>query len=116
MTHEQTCLVISQLAAYHISIGNINRLTPLVKDYIVGKHGNNPTAFDIISRTNDIGKAVATGLHQFISSQFVVTDSQKLGLHNGTPEVRVKTMIKILDDNYGGLEQTLLSRYPLNYD
>jgi len=97
----------SQLATYQMQAKNIKALMPSLADLAVGTYGVNVSQEQIIQSANLLGKVFTgqVGALRRVGVNFSKT--QEKVLKNGTEAKKTAMLIKVLQQNYGGLAKKM---------
>ena len=97
----------SQLLSFGLTAQNAEKLTGSLVDLLAANKGVNATTQDAIDAANLLGKAYS-GLPGSLSRVgILLNDTQSELLKNGTEAEKTAALVEILEQNYGGLAETL---------
>lgn len=101
-----------QLAAFNLTTESIQKLTPVMLDYIVAEQGINPSAEAAKNTANGFGKALQGQFDALTKSGNKLSESQKKLLTFGTETEKVTAIVDYFNENYENLNQTIGSSFP----
>lgn len=100
-------VVQSQLATFDLSAAAIQRLTPAILDYVTAEKGANASAEDFRSATNGLAQALNGNFASLTKTGFVLDETTKAQISNGTEAERAAAIVKVLNSTYEGFNETL---------
>lgn len=97
----------SQLATFQLQSSNIKSLLPSLQNLAVGTYGVNVSQEQMIQTANLVGKVMQgqTGALSRVGVSF--TEAQGEILKTGTESERTATLIEVLNQNFGGLAESM---------
>ena len=98
---------LQQLATFQLSEEHLKALLPGMEDLIAQQKGVNATAEDGISIANLVGKAMTGQTGALTKAGIIMTDYQAQVMKTGTESERTAMMVKILEQNVGGVNKAL---------
>jgi hypothetical protein len=101
-------VVQAQLATFDLSFASIKRLTPAILDYVTAEKGASASADDFKSATNGLAQALQGNFASLTKTGFVLDDTTKELIKNGTESERSAALVKVLDSTYKDFNSTLL--------
>lgn len=97
----------SQLATFALQTATIGKLTPSMMDLAVAVDGVNVSQQSMINVGNLVGKAM-TGQASALSRYGVtMTEAQRKIIETGTESERAATLVDVLSQNFGGLNESM---------
>lgn len=97
----------SQLATYQLTAAQIRKLLPALGDLQAGMEGVNTTQEGAINAANLIGKVFTGQVGALRRAGVSFSKVQEYILKNGTAAQKTAMIIKVLGQNYGGLNKSL---------
>lgn len=97
----------SQLATFDLTAQTIQTLTPAITDYVVAEKGATATAEDFKSMTNGLAQALNGQFGALTRVGFVLDDTTKELISNGTEAERAAALVEVLNSTYGGFNASL---------
>jgi hypothetical protein len=101
-------VVQAQLATFDLSFDSIKRLTPAILDYVTAEKGASASADDFKSATNGLAQALNGNFASLTATGFVLDDTTKELIKNGTESERSAALVGVLDSTYKDFNSTLL--------
>jgi hypothetical protein len=101
-------VVQAQLATFDLSFESIKRLTPAILDYVTAEKGASASADDFKSATNGLAQALNGNFASLTATGFVLDDTTKELIKNGTESERSAALVSVLDSTYKDFNSTLL--------
>ena len=101
-------VVQAQLATFDLSFDSIKRLTPAILDYVTAEKGASASADDFKSATNGLAQALNGNFASLTKTGFVLDDTTKELIKNGTESERSAALVGVLDSTYKDFNSTLL--------
>jgi hypothetical protein len=101
-------VVQAQLATFDLSFESIQRLTPAILDYVTAEKGASASADDFKSATNGLAQALNGNFASLTATGFVLDDTTKELIKNGTESERSAALVGVLDSTYKDFNSTLL--------
>jgi hypothetical protein len=101
-------VVQAQLATFDLSFESIQRLTPAILDYVTAEKGASASADDFKSATNGLAQALNGNFASLTATGFVLDDTTKELIKNGTESERSAALVSVLDSTYKDFNSTLL--------
>lgn len=98
---------LQQLATFQLSEEHLKALLPGMEDLIAQQKGVNATAQDGIGIANLVGKAMTGQTGALTKAGIIMTDYQAQVMKTGTESERTAMMVKILEQNVGGVNKAL---------
>jgi hypothetical protein len=102
-------VVQAQLATFDLSFESIRRLTPAILDYVTAEKGASASADDFKSATNGLAQALNGNFASLTATGFVLDDTTKELIKNGTESERSAALVGVLDSTYKDFNSTLLN-------
>jgi hypothetical protein len=102
-------VVQGQLATFDLSFDSIKRLTPAILDYVTAEKGATATADDFKSATNGLAQALNGNFASLTATGFVLDETTKDLIANGTESERSAALVGVLDSTYKDFNSTLLN-------
>lgn len=96
-----------QLAAFDLTAGSIEKLTPAMLNLIVAENGLNASSESAKGIANGLGKALQGQFDTLTKQGFRFDDATKKMLAFGTESERVEALVSILDSTYKDLNITM---------
>ena len=96
----------AQLATFDLQFETIQKLTPAITDYVIAEKGATATAEDFKSMTNGLAQALNGQFGALTRSGFVLDDTTKALISNGTEAERAAAIVDVLNSTYGGFNET----------
>ena len=97
----------SQLATFDLQATTIAKLTPAILDYVVAEKGATATSEDFKSMTNGLAQALNGQFGALTRAGFVLDDTTKALISNGTEAERAAAIVDVLTSTYGGFNESL---------
>jgi hypothetical protein len=98
----------SQLATFDLSADAIRTLTPAIVDYVIAEKGAAATAGDFQSAANGLAQALQGNFGALSRVGFVLDDTTKNMIANGTEAERAAALVDVLSSTYGGFNEKAL--------
>jgi len=87
----------SQLATFDLQFETIQRLTPAITDYVIAEKGATASSEDFKSMTNALAQALQGNFAALTKSGFVLDDTTKELIKNGTEAERSAALVDVLN-------------------
>lgn len=100
-------VVQSQLATFDLSYSTLKNLTPAILDYVTAEKGATATTEDFKSMTNGLAQALQGNFASLTRTGFVLDETTKNMIANGTETERTAALVKVLNSTYKGFNETL---------
>lgn len=97
----------SQLATFRLQAKSIQALMPAMTDLMAGTYGVKVNQDNAIQSANLLGKVFTGQVGALRRVGISFTKAQEQVMKMGTEEQKVATLVKVLDQNYGGLAKRL---------
>jgi hypothetical protein len=97
----------AQLATFDLQADTIAKLTPAIADYVVAEKGATASAEDFKSMTNGLAQALNGQFGALTRVGFVLDDTTKELISNGTEAERAAALVEVLNSTYGGFNASL---------
>ena len=97
----------SQLATFDLQAETIRKLTPAVLDYVTAEKGAAASADDFKQMTNGLAQALQGNFASLSRTGFVLSETDKSLIKNGTEAERTSSLVKILNSTYKDFNETL---------
>lgn len=97
----------SQLATFNLQGKTIQKLTPKIADMVAQLKGHNATAEDMVKVNNLIGKVMTGNVGALSKYGVTLSDTQKKQIKNGDETKRAATIVEVLSQNYGKVNEAL---------
>jgi len=97
----------SQLLSFGLQADNAAKLTGSLVDLLAANKGVEATTQDAIDAANLLGKAFSGQVGSLSRVGIILNDTQSEILKTGTEAEKTAALVEILDQNYGGLAETL---------
>ena len=107
ISKDVTIAAQAQLATYDLSTDSIKQLTPSLLDYLAAEKGANATAEDAKAVTNGLAQALQGKFKSLEATGFILNETTKKTIEQGTQEERVKAITEVLDSTYKDYNKTL---------
>lgn len=101
----------AQLATFDLQAESIESLTPSLLNYLVAEKGANATRQDAQGLANGLAQALNGNFGALTRIGFVLDDTTKSMIENGTETERVTALSKVLDSTYAGLNERLAGSF-----
>jgi hypothetical protein len=95
----------SQLATFDLSAATIQKLTPAIIDYVIAEKGAAATADDFQSAANGLAQALQGNFGALSRTGFVLDDTTKDMIANGTQAERAAALVDVLSSTYDGFNE-----------
>jgi hypothetical protein len=99
--------VQSQLATFDLQLATIKALTPAILDYVVAEKGATASAADFKSMTNGLAQALNGNFASLTRTGFVLDETTKNLIKNGTEAERAEALVKVLNSTYKDFNKNL---------
>lgn len=99
--------VQSQLATFDLQLSTIKALTPAILDYVVAEKGAAASASEFKSMTNGLAQALQGNFASLTKTGFVLDETTKNLIKNGTEAERAAALVKVLNSTYKDFNQNL---------
>lgn len=96
----------SQLATFDLQFETIQRLTPAITDYVIAEKGATASAEDFKSMTNALAQALQGNFAALTKSGFVLDETTKELIKNGTEAERSAALVDVLNSTYRGFNES----------
>jgi len=96
----------SQLATFDLQAATIAKLTPAILDYAVAEKGAAVTTEDLKGLTNGLAQALNGNFASLTRVGFVLDDTTKELIANGTEAERAAALVEVLNSTYEGFNAT----------
>lgn len=96
----------SQLATFDLQFETIQRLTPAITDYVIAEKGATASAEDFKSMTNALAQALQGNFGALTKSGFVLDETTKGLIKNGTEAERSAALVDVLNSTYKGFNES----------
>ena len=97
----------SQLATFNLQIDTIKALTPAILDYVTAEKGAAASADEFKSMTNGLAQALNGNFASLTKVGFVLDDTTKKTIKNGTEAERAAALVAVLDSTYKDFNKNL---------
>lgn len=97
----------SQLATFDLQAETIRRLTPAILDYVTAEKGAAASADDFKQMTNGLAQALQGNFASLTRTGFVLDETTKNLIKNGTEAERSAALVKVLNSTYKDFNETL---------
>jgi hypothetical protein len=97
----------SQLATFNLQIDTIKALTPAILDYVTAEKGAAASADEFKSMTNGLAQALNGNFASLTKVGFVLDDTTKKTIKNGTEAQRAAALVAVLDSTYKDFNKNL---------
>jgi hypothetical protein len=97
----------SQLATFDLQFETIQRLTPAITDYVIAEKGATASAEDFKSMTNALAQALQGNFAALTKSGFVLDETTKELIKNGTEAERSAALVDVLNSTYQGFNASV---------
>lgn len=98
---------MSQLATFNLQGKTIEKLTPKITDMVAQLKGHNATAEDMVGINNLVGKVMTGNVGALSKYGVTLSENQKLMISNGDETQRAATLVEVLGQNYGNVNEAL---------
>lgn len=98
---------MSQLATFKLQSKTIETLTPKIADMVAQLKGHNATAEDTVNINNLVGKVMYGNVGALSRYGIVLDENQKKIIKDGTESQRAATLVDVLSQNYGKVNEAL---------
>jgi hypothetical protein len=98
----------SQLATFDLSADAIQKLTPAIVDYVIAEKGAAATADDFQAAANGLAQALQGNFGALSRVGFVLDDTTKEMIANGTEAERAAALVDVLSSTYDGFNEKAL--------
>ena len=95
----------AQLATFDLSAEAIQTLTPAITDYVIAEKGAAATAGDFQSAANGLAQALQGNFGALSRVGFVLDDTTKGLIANGTEAERAAALVDVLSSTYDGFNE-----------
>jgi hypothetical protein len=96
----------AQLATFDLSVDTIQTLTPAITDYVIAEKGATATTGDFQSAANGLAQALQGNFASLTKTGFVLDDTTKDLIANGTESERAAALVEVLNSTYEGFNET----------
>src|SRR5690606_11896936 len=97
----------AQLATFDLQSESIEALTPALLDYIAAEKGANATRQDAQALANGMAQALQGNFASLTRTGFVLDETTKQLISNGTESERVAALVSVLNSTYKDYNKTL---------
>lgn len=97
----------SQLLSFGLQADQVEQLTGSLADLLAANNGITASSDDAINAANILGKAFDGQVGSLSRVGILLDDASAEILKNGTAAEKTTELVKIMDENYGGLAETL---------
>jgi len=97
----------SQLATFNLQIDTIKALTPAILDYVTAEKGAAASADEFKSMTNGLAQALNGNFASLTKVGFVLDETTKKTIKNGTEAERAAALVAVLDSTYKDFNKNL---------
>lgn len=97
----------SQLATFNLQIDTIKALTPAILDYVTAEKGAAASADEFKSMTNGLAQALNGNFASLTKVGFVLDETTKKTIKNGTEAQRAAALVAVLDSTYKDFNKNL---------
>ena len=97
----------SQLATFNLQIDTIKQLTPAILDYVTAEKGAAASADQFKQMTNGLAQALNGNFASLTKVGFVLDESTKKTIKNGTEAERTAALVAVLDSTYKDFNKNL---------
>lgn len=98
---------MSQLATFNLQGKTIGLLTPKIADMVAQLKGHNATAEDMVTINNLVGKVMTGNVGALSRYGVTLSETQKEQLKSGDEAKRAATLVEVLGQNYGRVNEQL---------
>jgi hypothetical protein len=95
----------AQLATFDLQFETIQKLTPAITDYVIAEKGASATSEDFKSMTNGLAQALNGQFGALTRVGFVLDETTKGLISNGTEAERAAAIVDVLSSTYGGFNE-----------
>lgn len=95
----------SQLATFDLSSAAIQKLTPAIVDYVIAEKGAAATSDDFQAAANGLAQALQGNFGALSRVGFVLDDTTKEMIANGTEAERAAALVSVLESTYDGFNE-----------
>ena len=95
----------AQLATFDLSADTIATLTPAITDYVIAEKGATAGAADFQSAANGLAQALQGNFASLTRTGFVLDDTTKDLITNGTEAERAAALVEVLASTYDGFNE-----------
>jgi hypothetical protein len=99
--------VQSQLATFNLQASTISKLTPAILDYVTAEKGATASTEQFKSMTNGLAQALNGNFTSLTRVGFVIDQTTRDLIKNGTEAERVAAIVQVLDSTYKGFNASL---------
>ena len=99
--------VQSQLATFNLQTSTIAALTPAILDYVTAEKGATASTEEFKSMTNGLAQALNGNFTSLTRVGFVIDQTTRDLIKNGTEAERAAAIVKVLDSTYKGFNASL---------
>ena len=97
----------SQLATFNLQIDTIKQLTPAILDYVTAEKGAAASADQFKQMTNGLAQALNGNFSSLTKVGFVLDETTKKTIKNGTESERAAALVAVLDSTYKDFNKNL---------
>ena len=97
----------SQLATFNLQIDTIKQLTPAILDYVTAEKGAAASADQFKQMTNGLAQALNGNFASLTKVGFVLDETTKKTIKNGTESERAAALVAVLDSTYKDFNENL---------
>ena len=98
---------MSQLATFNLQSSTIEKLTPKITDMVAQMKGHNATAEDMVGINNLVGKVMTGNVGALSRYGVTLSETQAKMIENGTEAEKAATLVEVLGQNYGKVNEEL---------
>lgn len=109
VSKENVIATQAQLATFDLQASTIAKLTPAILDYVLAEKGATATTQDFQSMTNSLAQALNGQFGGLTRVGFVLDDTTKKLISNGTEAERVEAIVDVLGSTYAGFAEALVN-------
>ena len=95
----------AQLATFDLTAETIATLTPAITDYVIAEKGASAGASDFQSAANGLAQALQGNFASLTRTGFVLDDTTKELITNGTEAERAAALVEVLGSTYDGFNE-----------
>jgi hypothetical protein len=95
----------AQLATFDLTADTIATLTPAITDYVIAEKGAAAGAADFQSAANGLAQALQGNFASLTRTGFVLDDTTKELITNGTEAERAAALVEVLGSTYAGFNE-----------
>lgn len=95
----------AQLATFDLQAETIQKLTPAILDYVVAEKGAGASTDELRQMTNGLAQALNGNFSSLTRTGFVLDDTTKNLIANGTEAERAAALVSVLNSTYEGFNE-----------